>query len=96
MGMIEDFKKFALKGSVIDMSVGDVIGAAFGKIASAVVENIVMPPLELLIGGVHFSQLRLVLKQAGGQGVKHTVPRIPPHCCFGVALVLTWIWVILF
>jgi large conductance mechanosensitive channel len=68
MGFLQDFKKFAMKGSVVDLAVGVVIGAAFGKIVSAIVDNIVMPPLGLLIGGVHFSQLRLVLKPADASG----------------------------
>jgi len=68
MKWLEEFKQFALKGSVVDMAVGVVIGAAFGKIVGAVVDNLVMPPLGLLIGGVHFSQLRLVLKAAGING----------------------------
>jgi len=66
--MLEEFKEFALKGSVVDLAVGVIIGAAFGKIVSSLVENILMPPLGLLIGGVDFSQLRIVLKAAGADG----------------------------
>jgi large conductance mechanosensitive channel len=66
--MVQEFKDFALKGSVVDLAVGVIIGAAFGKIVSSLVENILMPPLGLLIGGVDFSQLRLVLKAAGTDG----------------------------
>ncbi len=64
MGMITEFKQFAIKGNMIDMAVGIVIGAAFGKIVSSLVADIIMPPLGLLIGGVDFSALVYVLKEA--------------------------------
>ena len=64
MGMMSEFKKFAVKGNVMDMAVGIIIGAAFGKIVSAFVNGVLMPPLGLLIGGVDFSDLALVLKEA--------------------------------
>lgn len=59
---LDDFKKFALKGSVVDLAVGVIIGSAFGKVVSALVDGVLTPPLGLLIGGVDFSKLRLVLK----------------------------------
>jgi large conductance mechanosensitive channel len=62
MKIIEEFKQFALKGSVVDLAVGIVIGAAFGKIVSAFVDGILMPLLGILIGGVDFSQLTLKLR----------------------------------
>lgn len=62
--MLEEFKKFALKGNVMDMAVGIMIGAAFGKIVSSLVKDIIMPPIGLLVGGVNFSELSLVLKEA--------------------------------
>lgn len=62
MGMISEFKDFALKGNVVDMAVGIVIGAAFGKIVTSLVENIIMPPIGLLMGGVDFSQMGLKLQ----------------------------------
>ena len=68
MAIIEEFKKFALKGNVVDLAVGVIIGAAFGKIVSSLVDNIIMPPLGMLIGGVDFSQLKLILAQAGADG----------------------------
>ncbi len=55
--MLEDFKKFALKGNVVDMAVGIIIGAAFGKIISSLVKDIIMPPIGMLMGNVDFSQL---------------------------------------
>lgn len=62
MSMLQEFKAFALKGNVVDLAVGVIIGAAFGKIVSSLVDNILMPPLGLLIGGVDFSRLQIVLK----------------------------------
>jgi len=64
MGMMSEFKKFAVKGNVMDMAVGIIIGAAFGKIVSAFVSGVMMPPLGLLLGGVDFSDLAVVLKEA--------------------------------
>ncbi|MGI6479702.1 MAG: large-conductance mechanosensitive channel protein MscL [Salinivirgaceae bacterium] len=64
MKFLKDFKAFALKGNVIDMAVGIIIGAAFGKIVTSLVNDIIMPPLGLLIGGVNFSDLKVVMKEA--------------------------------
>ena len=64
MGVISEFKAFAVKGNVVDMAVGIIIGAAFGKIVSSFVGDVVMPPLGLLIGGVDFSDLAVTLKAA--------------------------------
>ncbi|ACO80242.1 large-conductance mechanosensitive channel [Azotobacter vinelandii CA] len=66
MGMLSEFKAFAVKGNVVDMAVGIIIGAAFGKIVSSFVGDVIMPPLGLLIGGVDFSDLAITLKQAQG------------------------------
>jgi large conductance mechanosensitive channel len=62
--MFNEFKKFALKGNVIDLAVGVIIGTAFGKIVSSFVEDIVMPPFGVLIGGINFSHLSLTLRAA--------------------------------
>ena len=62
MKIVDEFKSFAMKGNVVDMAVGIVIGAAFGKIVSSVVNDIIMPPLGLLIGGVNFTDLKIVMK----------------------------------
>src|SRR4030043_1708568 len=64
MKLLDEFKAFAMKGNVVDMAVGIIIGAAFGKIVSSVVSDIIMPPLGLLIGGVNFTDLKLVMKAA--------------------------------
>lgn len=60
----EDFKAFAMRGNVIDMAVGVIIGGAFGKIVTSVVNDIIMPPIGLLVGGVNFTDLKLVMKPA--------------------------------
>jgi large conductance mechanosensitive channel len=67
--MLKEFKEFAMRGNVIDLAVGVIIGAAFGKIVTSLVNDILMPPLGLLIGNVDFSDLVLTLKQ-GAEGVK--------------------------
>ena len=64
MSFIKEFKTFAMRGNVIDMAIGIIIGGAFGKIVSSLVSDIIMPPVGLLIGGVKFEQLKIILKQA--------------------------------
>jgi large conductance mechanosensitive channel len=64
MSIIKEFKEFAVKGNVVDMAVGIIIGAAFGKIVTSVVGDIIMPPIGLLIGGVDFTDLVITLKAA--------------------------------
>lgn len=64
MGFLKDFKAFAMRGNVIDMAVGVIIGGAFGKIVTSVVNDIIMPPIGLLVGGVNFTDLKLVMKPA--------------------------------
>lgn len=64
MSFIAEFKKFALRGNVIDLAVGVVIGAAFGKIVTSLVDNIIMPPIGWVIGGIDFSDWKWVLKPA--------------------------------
>ncbi|WP_342244895.1 large-conductance mechanosensitive channel protein MscL [Pseudomonas sp. OTU5201] len=66
MSLISEFKSFAVKGNVVDMAVGIIIGAAFGKIVSSFVGDVIMPPIGLLIGGVDFSDLAVTLKAAEG------------------------------
>ena len=64
--MLKEFKEFALKGNVVDLAVGVIIGAAFGKIVTSLVEDILMPILGILIGGVNFSDLKIVITPASG------------------------------
>ncbi len=64
MGIVKEFKDFAIKGNVVDMAIGIIIGAAFGKIVSSVVADVIMPPIGLMINGVDFKDLSFVLKDA--------------------------------
>jgi large conductance mechanosensitive channel len=76
MGMVGEFKEFIAKGNVMDLAVAVVIGAAFGKIVTAFVDMIVMPPIGLLIGGVDFSKLGIVLKDATVDAAGKEVPAV--------------------
>jgi large conductance mechanosensitive channel len=64
--MMSEFKAFAMRGNVVDMAVGIIIGGAFGKIVSSFVKDVIMPPIGLAVGGVNFSDLAVTLKQASG------------------------------
>ena len=66
MGMLKEFKDFAVKGNVVDMAVGIIIGAAFGKIVSSLVTDVMMPPIGVLMGSVEFSSFAISLKKASG------------------------------
>lgn len=82
MGLMQEFKAFAMRGNVIDMAVGIVIGGAFGKIVSSFVADVIMPPLGLLLGKVNFTELAVTLKEAvpavveNGQEVKAAVTAV--------------------
>ena len=69
MSMMSEFKEFAMRGNVVDMAVGIIIGAAFGKIVSSFVSDVIMPPLGVLIGGVDFTNLALTIQEAS-EGVE--------------------------
>lgn len=73
MSMMGEFKKFAMRGNVVDMAVGIIIGGAFGKIVSSFVADVIMPPIGLLIGGVDFSNLAIIIKEAVGDSAAVTV-----------------------
>jgi large conductance mechanosensitive channel len=64
MSLVKEFKEFAIKGNVIDMAVGIIIGGAFGKIVSSFVADVVMPPIGVLLGGVDFAKLSITVKEA--------------------------------
>lgn len=66
MSLLKEFREFAMRGNVVDLAVGVIIGAAFGKIVSSLVADIIMPPLGLLIGGVDFKQFHWVMRAAEG------------------------------
>lgn len=67
MSILQEFKTFAVKGNMIDMAVGIIIGAAFGKIIASLVADVIMPPLGLVIGGVNFADLGIILEPAEGE-----------------------------
>jgi len=73
MGLIKEFKTFAMRGNVVDMAVGIIIGGAFGKIVSSFVSDIIMPPIGILIGGVDFKDLAYELKEASGDVAAVTI-----------------------
>lgn len=67
MSMMQEFKDFAMKGNVVDMAVGVIIGGAFGKIVASFVADVIMPPIGMLLGGVNFTDLAITLKEASGE-----------------------------
>ncbi len=75
MGIVKEFKQFALRGNVVDLAVGFIVGGAFGKIVSSLVNDIVMPPIGYLIGGVDFSDLSITLKPEVVEAEK-TIPAV--------------------
>ncbi len=74
MSIIKEFREFAMRGNVVDLAVGVIIGAAFGKIVSSLVADIIMPPLGLLIGGIDFKQFAVTLREAQGD-----IPAVVMH-----------------
>ena len=76
MQIFKEFKEFAMKGNVVDMAVGVIIGAAFGKIVSSVVADVIMPPVGVLLGGVNFSDLVFTIKEASKNAVGANVPAV--------------------
>ena len=73
MGMVKEFKEFAMRGNVVDMAVGIIIGAAFGTIVKSLVSDVIMPPIGLLLGNVDFSNLFVVLKHGVQTGPYQTL-----------------------
>ena len=76
MSFTSEFKEFVSKGNVVDLAVGVVIGAAFGKIVTSLVEDILMPPIGLIIGGVNFADLKMVIKGATIDAAGAAVPAV--------------------
>ena len=72
--LIQEFKDFAVKGNAVDMAVGVIIGGAFGKIVTSIVDDIIMPPIGWLIGGVNFSDLKVTLPQVEIPGLEKLAP----------------------
>jgi large conductance mechanosensitive channel len=73
MGMVQEFKTFAMRGNVVDMAVGIIIGGAFGEIISSFVADVIMPPIGVLLGGVNFSDLAITIKAAAGDAAAVTL-----------------------
>ena len=73
MGMMQEFKTFAMRGNVVDMAVGIIIGGAFGKIVSSLVADVIMPPIGVLVGGINFSNLAITIKNAVGESAAVTI-----------------------
>jgi large conductance mechanosensitive channel len=73
MGLAKEFRDFAMRGNVVDMAVGIIIGGAFGKIVSSVVNDVIMPPIGILIGGVDFTDLKIILKEQAFDGAGKVV-----------------------
>jgi large conductance mechanosensitive channel len=71
--MMSEFKKFAMRGNVVDMAVGIIIGGAFGKIVSSFVNDVLMPPIGMMMGGVDFTELAFTLKEAAGEAAAVTI-----------------------
>ncbi len=76
MSMLKEFKEFAMRGNVIDLAVGVVIGGAFGKIVTSLVDQIIMPPIGALTGGIDFSDMKWVLKPADNSNPAHKVAEV--------------------
>ncbi len=93
MGLVKEFKEFAIRGNVIDMAVGLVIGAAFGKIVSSIVADIIMPFISLLTGGVHFTEWKTVLRQAVMDGEDIVFPEIAVNYGMFIQVVIDFIFI---
>jgi large conductance mechanosensitive channel len=76
MGVIKEFKEFAVKGNVLDMAIGIIIGGAFGKIVTSMLNDILMPPLGLLIGGTDFTDLKVTIKGKTIDMIGNAVPEV--------------------
>jgi large conductance mechanosensitive channel len=76
MGLMKEFRDFAVKGNAVDMAVGIIIGAAFNKIVTSLVNDIIMPPIGMLLGGVDFKNLQVVLKAAGTSATGEPIPAV--------------------
>lgn len=76
MSIVKEFKEFAMRGNMIDMAVGIIIGGAFGKIVTSIVNDILMPPIGMLLGGVNFTDWKIMLKEASADAAGKAVPAV--------------------
>lgn len=91
MSMLQEFKAFAMRGNVMDMAVGIVIGGAFGKIVSSLVSDVIMPPIGLITGGIDFSKMKVVLKAADDSDPKHKIAEVALNYGSFINTVITFI-----
>ena len=91
MGMMQEFKAFAMRGNVMDMAVGIVIGAAFGKIVSSLVSDVIMPPIGAITGGIDFSAMKWVLKPADDSNPKHKIAEVAVNYGTFINTIITFI-----
>ena len=91
MGMMKEFKEFAMRGNVLDMAVGIVIGGAFGKIVTSLVNDVIMPPIGLVTGGIDFSRMKWVLKPADDSDPKHKIAEVAIHYGSFINTIITFV-----
>ena len=91
MSMLQEFKAFAMRGNVMDMAVGIVIGGAFGKIVSSLVSDVIMPPIGMLTGGIDFSAMKWVLKPADDSDPKHKIAEVAINYGTFINTIITFI-----
>ncbi|WP_225578392.1 MULTISPECIES: large-conductance mechanosensitive channel protein MscL [Rhodanobacter] len=91
MSMLQEFKAFAMRGNVLDMAVGIVIGGAFGKIVSSLVSDVIMPPIGVLTGGIDFSAMKWVLKPADDSDPKHKIAEVAINYGSFINTIITFI-----
>ncbi|BFI94899.1 MAG: large-conductance mechanosensitive channel protein MscL [Rhodanobacter sp.] len=91
MSMLQEFKAFAMRGNVMDMAVGIVIGGAFGKIVSSLVSDVIMPPIGVLTGGIDFTAMKWVLKPADDSDPKHKIAEVAINYGNFINTVITFI-----
>ncbi len=84
--MIKEFRTFIMRGNVLDLAIGVIIGTAFGAIVSSLVNNVIMPPIGVVLGGVDFSSLKIVLQEAGAKTLADGTPS--PEVAIGIGLFL--------
>ena len=91
MSMLQEFKAFAMRGNVMDMAVGIVIGGAFGKIVSSLVSDVIMPPIGWLTGGIDFSKLKWVIKPADDSDPAHKIAEVGISYGSFINIIITFI-----
>jgi large conductance mechanosensitive channel len=91
MSMLQEFKAFAMRGNVMDMAVGIVIGGAFGKIVSSLVSEVIMPPIGWLTGGVDFSSLKWVIKPADNSNPAHKIAEVAVNYGSFINTIITFV-----